>query len=243
LRERHVRGRGGESLAAARHVPSRPRLNVAEFVFHVFNRAIEDGVLFETPGDFALFLRLFRQTADRYPVRTLAYSLMPNHWHLVIWPVEDGALSSFMHDLTMTHAKTWREMRASTGRGALYQGRFKAVPIQRDDHFLCACRYVERNPLRARLVARAEEWEWSSASPLTHEPGRPVIAPWPVERPRDWLDLLNVPEPPRTLEEIRRAVRKGVPFGDVVWSAVATGRLTWPVHGGQAGRPRAGLRV
>jgi putative transposase len=81
---------------------------------------------------------------------------------LVLWPKTDGQLSRFMQWLTMTHAARWHAHRHSVGRGHLYQGRFRSFPIQQDHHFLGVCRYVERNALRANLVAKAQDWRWSS---------------------------------------------------------------------------------
>ncbi len=217
-------------------MPVRPRHNTGQFVFHVFNRAIQTLVLFEQPGDYEMFLGIIREAADHYHMRILAYAVMPNHWHVVLWPPDDSCLSAFMQRITVRHAKRWREMRGSTGRGAVYQGRFRAVAIQRDDHFLRACRYVERNPLRARLVHAAEDWPWSSASPGAGRDDRPALAPWPVPKPADWRDWLNVPEPPGDLKEIRRAIRRGLPYGNITWRAGTMRRLRWAV-GGRRGRP------
>ena len=118
----------------------------------------------------------------------------------------------------------------------MYQGRFKAVPIQRDAHLLRACRYVERNPPRSKLVNEAEEWPWSSASDLPLAVDRPTIAAWPVPRPPDWSDWLNVPERPRVLEEIRTAIREGAPYGDDAWRDSTKQRLSW-LRGRPRGRP------
>lgn len=219
-------------------MPSRPRRGTGAFVFHVFNRAIQTLVLFHEPGDYDEFLRVVRDSADRYGVRILAYAVMPNHWHFILWPRDDIGLSSFMQWLTATHAKRWRGWRGNTGRGAVYQGRFKAVSIQRDEHLTRACRYVERNPLRAHLVERAEDWPWSSASELALGDGRPPLEPWPVPKPTNWFELLNLPEPPRELQEIREAIRRGRPFGDEDWRLRAVGRLGWRVGSRPPGRPR-----
>src|SRR5436305_82424 len=87
---------------------------------------------------------------------------MPNHWHLVLEPHEDGELSRFVGWLSLTHTQRWHAHRRSAGTGHVYQGRFKSFPIQDDEHFLTVCRYVERNALRAHLVKRAENWRWGS---------------------------------------------------------------------------------
>lgn len=219
-------------------MPPRRRRGTGRFVFHVLNRAIEGLVLFEQPADYDAFLRLVAEAAERYGMRILAYSVMPNHWHLVVWPTSDEGLSGFMQWLTATHAKRWRESRGSTGRGALYQGRYKAIPVQSDVHFLQLCRYVERNPLRARLVARAQDWPWTSVSPLALLEGRPRLTAWPVARPPEWEDSLNLPEPSKPLDEIRHSIRRGVPFGNALWRACTTKRLRWTIPWRPAGRPR-----
>ena len=221
-------------------MPPRPRRGSGRFVFPVLNRAIQGVVLFEKPFHYDQFLSIVTEAAERYGVRILAYSVMPNHWHLVVWPTTDEGLSGFMQWLTATHAKRWREFRGSTGRGALYQARYKAIAVQSDAHFLRLCRYVERNPLRARLVARAEDWPWTSASPLSLRDDRPRLSPWPVARPGDWEEWLNVPEPTETLNEIRHAIRRGLPFGNVLWRALTAKRLGWGRPFRPPGRPPTG---
>ena len=89
----------------------------------------------------------------------LAYCIMPNHWHLIVWPRQDGELSRFVGWLTLTHTQPRHAHRHTRGNGHVYQGRFNSFPVQCDEHFLTACRYVERNALRANLVTRAENFE------------------------------------------------------------------------------------
>jgi putative transposase len=219
-------------------MPRRPRQSTGQFVFHVFNRAVENVVLFANSGDYAAFLRVLAEGVNRHGMPLLVYAIMHNHWHLVVWPRDDASLSVFMQWVTGTHARRWRDAGGSTGRGALYQGRYKAIAVQRDRHFLRLCHYVERNPSRAHLVARAEDWPWSSASPLALGADRPALAPWPVPKPQDWLERLNVPEPARSVEELRQALKKGMPFGNPAWRAGAMRRLKWRVSSRPPGRPK-----
>ena len=83
---------------------------------------------------------------------------MPNHWHFLIRPREDGELTQFMRWMTHTHTMRWHAHHHTEGTGHLYQGRFKTFPVQSDEHFLTVARYVEQNALRAQLVDRAEVW-------------------------------------------------------------------------------------
>jgi putative transposase len=215
-------------------MPRRARERTAGLVFHVLNRAAKRTVLFQSPSDYAAFLRLLEKAVTRSNVALFAYCVMPNHWHLVLAPRADGAVSGFMHWLTMTHARRWQDTRGLTGLGAVYQGRFKAIPIRSDHHFLWVCRYVERNPLRASLVTRAEDWQWSSLGGM-HEP-RGCLAEWPVARPPAWTNQVNMPQTETELAIFRCAIRRGIPFGDEDWTKQtreALGRLPRP-HG----RPR-----
>jgi putative transposase len=156
----------------------------------VLNRAAHRDQLFADPRDYLAFLNALNHAQQDEPIPLLAYCVMPNHFHLVIGPIVTQSLSTFMHRLTLTHGKRWHAHRGTRGTGPVYQGRFKAFLIGDDAHFLTVCRYVERNPVEAGLVRRAEEWPWSSVSGPKGS-GDVVLSPWPVPRPSCWLDLVN----------------------------------------------------
>ncbi len=140
---------------------SRP-LQLAEggLVYHTLNRANARLAIFTDDGDFEAFERVLAEALTRDAMRLLAYCVMPNHFHLVVWPRRDGDLSRFMRWLTMTHTQRWHAHHHSAGSGHLYQGRFKSFPVQSDEHLLTVCRHVERNAVRAGLARRAERWRW-----------------------------------------------------------------------------------
>jgi len=209
-------------------------------VFHVMNRGARRHTLFDDGRDYQAFAQVLREAGERIPMRVLAWVLMPNHWHLVLWPREDRHLSTFMAWATATHVRRWHLAHGSVGTGTLYQSRFKAVPVKSDVHFLTLCRYVERNPVRAGLVARAEDWRWSSAS-VSSQLGGPPLHPWPVARPTDWTKCLNTPETDATLEQVRRQ-RDGPPLGPADWARETGTRLGWRAGLRRRGRP-AGLSI
>ena len=117
-------------------MPRRPRISAGGLAFHVLNRAVGRETLFRKHDDYSAFLRVLQQVQERLPTRLCAFCLMSNHWHMVLWPEEDGQLSEFMRLLTVTHTQRWHASRHTAGSGPLYQGRFKSFPIQQDDHFL-----------------------------------------------------------------------------------------------------------
>jgi REP element-mobilizing transposase RayT len=84
-------------------------------VYHVLNRANGRQCLFEEDGDYAAFERVLGEAQQRIPMRILAYCVMPNHWHLVLWPYRDGDLSRFMNWLTLTHTQRWHAHRQTVG--------------------------------------------------------------------------------------------------------------------------------
>jgi putative transposase len=184
-------------------------------VYHVLNRANARMTLFESDYDYVAFERVVTQACERIAMRLLAYCVMPNHWHLVVWPRRERDLSRFMNWLTLTHTQRWHQHRHTVGEGHVYQGRFKSFPVETSEYLLTVCRYVERNPVRAGLVERAEQWRWSSAG--TCRSG--LLQEWPMERPVDWLDWVNAGEPHEQLHAVRRSLTKGQPYGSEPWIA------------------------
>jgi putative transposase len=223
-------------------MPRTAREAPAGLIFHVINRGVGRRELFADEGDYLAFERCLAYAMAAVPgVELLAYCLMPNHWHLVLRPTVDGALGRFMHSLTMTHTRRWQEHRRSVGDGHLYQGRFKSFFVQDDEHFLTVARYVERNALRAGLVAAAERWPKSSLGRRAGDTGGRVplaLAPWPVAWGGDWAAFVDAPQTDSELAAIRASVDKGLPFGDPEWQRSMVARLGLQSTERPTGRPR-----
>ena len=227
-------------------MPRQPRAAPGGYVYHALNRAVARLPLFEKSGDFDAFERVLRLALAKQPMRLLAYCLMPNHWHCVLWPVGDSDLTAFVRWLTHTHTQRWHAHYHSAGTGHLYQGRFKSFPIQEDDHLYTVLRYVERNPLRAGLVERVEDWRWSS---LAHRQGdaadrlKPLLHSWPTPEPADWLERVNQPETEAELEAVRQCVARGQPYGSAAWQEGTAKALKLESTFRKPGRPRKQLEV
>lgn len=222
-------------------MPRTARVAPGGVIFHVLNRGNERRTIFESEGDYLAFLRVMCQTAEEVPLRILAWCLMPNHWHLLLWPKEDGELGRFMQRLTTTHVRRWRLHRHSVGHGHLYQGTYKSFPVQGDKHFYTVCRYVERNALRAKLVKRAEQWPWGSLGYSSHQAAAgesPTPAKWPVPRSRLWIEHVNQPQTEAEVDAIRVSIQRGRPYGSPGWQKRAAKRLGLESTFRPRGRPR-----
>ena len=145
-------------------MPRSPRIDVAGHTYHVLNRANARYRIFRKSADFEAFERILTEAVERAAgsVSLLAYCVMSNHWHLVLTTHEDRAMGQFMKWLTTTHAGRYRVAHAQQGIGHLYQGRYKSFLVHDEKHLLTVCRYVERNPVRAGLVTRAQDYRFSS---------------------------------------------------------------------------------
>ena len=206
-------------------MPRCRRPNLAGLVVHVLNRSVRRVQLFSDNPDYEVFEHALVEARRRFQLRLLAFCVMPNHWHMLAWPRDNAELSRFMQLLTVKHASRWHASRGTGGTGHVYQGRFKCFPIQSDDHLLRAYRYVERNALRANLVARAEDWRWGSLWHRIHGDPSGLLSEGPVELPDDWVRVVNEAQSPAELAALRRSVEFGTPFGSKEWTLAAAARL------------------
>ncbi|MFK7790404.1 MAG: transposase, partial [Phycisphaeraceae bacterium] len=236
--------------------------------YHVINRGVGRMQLFDDEADYLAFVRVLGEGLSKYPdARLLSYCVMPNHWHLVFWPRRgsDRVLSELMRWVGTTHVRRWHEHRHTAGTGPIYQGRFKSFPIQADEHLLTACRYVERNALRAGLVAKAEDWRWGSlwlrrqgarqrvqsperhgdspleANLLTEEELvlKGLLDDGPVGRPRNWVSLVNKPQSQAEVEALAVSIAKGRPYGASGWVNRTAGKQGISLRGrGRPGKKR-----
>lgn len=181
-------------------------------------------------------MALLRRACARIPMRLLGYCLMPNHFHLALWPLGDHDISRWMQWLLTTHVHGYRKTHRSTGH--IWQGRFKAFPIEEDHHLLTVLRYIERNPLRAGLVARAEDWPWSSLPAWGQPALLPFLDPGPLPRPANWVAYVNRPETEAELAHLRYSVWREAPYGSDSWVLRTAALLGLESSLRPAGRPR-----
>jgi putative transposase len=148
-------------------------------------------------------------------MRLTGFCLLSNHFHLLLWPHEDGDLSRWMQWLMTSHVRCYH--RHHKGSGHVWQGRFKAFPVQSDEHYLTVLRFVEPNPLRAKMVDRSQDWQRSSLKPTARsEPDGPLYA-CPILKPARWTRQVNGVEAGTELKALRHSFARAAPFGDTHW--------------------------
>ena len=203
--------------------------------YHVLNRGNARAEVFHKSGDYEAFLDTVAEAALRVPIGVLAYCLMPNHFHLVARPTGDGDLSRWMQWLMTTHVRRYLSHYHHSGH--VWQGRFKSFPIQDDGHLLTVLRYVERNPLRAGLVPKAEDWPWSSLYPDASRRTLRIASDLGL-RPSDWIERVNTAMTETEEAAIRESIRCGTPLGSESWILQTAQRLDLGYTLRPRGRPR-----
>ena len=195
-------------------MPRGARDALGGYCYHVMNRGNGRCTVFRKDRDFEAFINLLREAGERVDIRLLAFCLLPNHFHLALWPKKDGDLSAYMMWLSTAHVRRYHQHYHTTGH--VWQGRFRSFPIQEDDHLLTVLRYIERNAVRANLVERAQNWRWCSLA--TQRDGFPLVTPSPVRHAVNWLRYVNRPQTEAEVEALRECIRRRRPYGDQAWT-------------------------
>jgi len=178
-------------------------------VVHCVNRGNDKRLLFERAVEYENFLHLVAWAKARCPVRMVAYCIMGNHWHFVIWVESEWDVSAFLHLLTTTHASRWRKRTATVGCGHVYQGRFKSSQVFTERYYYNLLKYVEQNPLRANLVRSCKDWRWSSLAERTGTlSDRFLLDPGPLTLLPDWGAHIDEALPRATVERIRKSLTR-----------------------------------
>ena len=184
-------------------MPRPLRGQTADHPYHIINHAQGGAIVFHKNGDYHAFLEILAVAQTKYSMKVFGFCLMPNHFHVLLQPVKDNTLSSFMQWWQTCHA-------------VRHHLHFKSFPVQQDGHFLTVLRYVLRNSVRAGLVEKTAHWPWSSL----HHPH--LIAPCPMVMPADWTRWIDEPLFDHELIHLRTCVNRQLPFGSSPWQPV------WP---------------
>lgn len=196
------------------------RVAIGGIPYHVINRSNGRVQIFNSDKEYKHFESLLLEGVELVGMRILSYCIMPNHWHLVLYPIHDRDLSEFMRWVTTTHVRQRRTATKSVGEGHLYQGTYKSFPIELDQHLNTVIRYVEQNPLRAKLVHKAEDWQWSSLyrRQRNNREDQKLLAELPTELPGNYFQSVNELLKEDYINEVRHSITKGTSFGSDDWT-------------------------
>ena len=128
--------------------------------YHVYNRGAGKGRMFFTPGNYEYLIKLIPRYSQRYGAGVSAYCLMPNHYHFLLRQETDVPLSKFVNVLFNAYVQALNKQQGRSG--ALFEGRFRHARVEREEYLLYLCRYIHWNPVKAKLVAKPEDWPYSN---------------------------------------------------------------------------------
>jgi putative transposase len=216
------------------HMPRVPRQLQGGYCYHILNRGNAKALLYLDRFDYMAFVRTLAGMRAGYGVRLYAFCLMPNHFHLVLRADETGAMSEAMQWSQTSYAARFRSKYRSTGH--VFQGRFKSFPIETDRHLLTVMRYVERNPVRAKLVSSAADWRWSSQRWRDRQ--NDLLDESPVPLGRDWNAYVDAAQTAAEVATVRKSIARGAPFGSDGWQRQTAQALGLASTLRVRGRPR-----
>lgn len=213
-------------------------------VYHVLNRGNNRQDVFLKDADFRAFLNALGDLKERKPFQLFGYCLMSNHFHLLLRPTGDSTISRIMQSLTVSHTQRYHRHHGSAGH--VWQGRFKSPVIQNDEHLLTVLRYIEANPIRAKIVRKAGDYPWSSFR--YHGLGKPdelidplityeELSPRPKRRQQKWTEMVHLPLPEDEAQAVRRSSSTGLPYGSKRWVERLAKKLDLDLKIRPRGRP------
>ena len=218
------------------------RTDIGGYVYHVLNRGNARGAIFHSEKDYVAFEEILSAAVDKYQMRLVAYCLMPNHFHLVLYPERDGQIRMFMQWLTLTHTQRYHAQTKTAGYGHLYQGRYKSFIVENDSHVWTLLTYVEKNPIRAKLVSSPIDWKWSSyyKRHFGTTEQKKQLATDSVTWHENYAQLFERTEDAGELISIRNSINRGTPYGGTSWLETILQKFPLGTTVNKRGRPKKG---
>lgn len=226
-------------------MPRHARIFLPDQPLHVIQRGNNRQPIFFADEDYRRYLDWLAEAARAHGCAIHAYVLMTNHVHLLVTPRSTDSLPRTMQSLGRRHV---RAINAAQGRtGTLWEGRYRAAPIESEVHFLACMRYIELNPVRARIVAHPRDYPWSSYRPHAHGAADALVSDHALyrdlgadaaTRQRDYRALFREALDPDFVEALRAATNGGWALGGERFTRAIAKALRRPVTPRPRGRPR-----
>jgi putative transposase len=218
-------------------MPRTARIVIPGIPHHITQRGNRQMEIFFTDADRAFYKKLLREACERHQVSCAGWCFMTNHIHLILIPPASDSLRAV---LSSVHTSYTQRLNLRLGlSGHLFQGRYASYPMD-EAHFMAALRYVENNPVKAELVAQAEDWEWSSARAHIRQSDDGLTSQTYLQRHYpNWRAMLSKgwESGADANEDIELALQSGMPRGSDDWRAQLVSQFGLAVRGTQRGRP------
>ena len=221
-------------------MPRIARITEIDFPHHIVQRGNNRQRIFFDDNDKKKYLDLLRRYSEECSCKINAYCLMPNHIHMILIPLLINALSKMMQKLSLGYTQYINKKYKRTGR--LWECRFYSSLIEKEMYLWAACRYIARNPVRAKIVEKIEEYKWSSASARYYykvEQSNFVAPIWHdnLEK-QEYMKFLDQPDNENDLTIIRKTILKGTPLGSANFIKCISEKLGITIKTKPKGRPR-----
>lgn len=216
-------------------MPRIPRGETVGGLYHIINRGNMRMQVFDDKDDYEYFLELLKKACKREKVEIHAYTLMPNHFHLLLLPKEQNSLSRFMQWVMTSYVRYYHRKNRSSGH--IWQGRYKSFIIEKETYYITLIRYIEANAKRAKLVRKAEDWDYGSLMERERK-HRTLLSTPCIKLHEGWIEYVNTPMREEELYTIRNSVNRQAPLGDKKWQVETATKYGMLPTLNQRGRPR-----
>lgn len=224
-------------------MPRPPRVCPAGIAQHIIQRGHNRQNCFHCSHDFATYASILRTAVQRWNVAVHAWVFMSNHVHLLVTPLEDGAVSRLMHQLAGSYVRYYNTRYGRSG--ALWEGRFRSCLVQDDEYLLQCYRYIELNPVRAGMVQHPEEYHWSSYHSNARGAPSNLLTPHATYlglgdetvRHQRYRRMFEVHGSGESDHGIREATRTGLVLGDTAFRDAMERLSGHRLHHARPGRP------
>ena len=218
-------------------MPRMARIVIEGYPHHVTQRGNNKQKAFLDEEDYQAYLEFFERYREKHNLGVLAYCPMPNHVHISACPENTDSLAKTLRSCHMRYAQYFNKKYKRVGH--LWQCRFYSCAME-EIHLYSTVRYIENNPVRAKLVERAGDWEWSSYAVRNGSECEFGLSDGPLELPKNWNKLVHADIDKDEIKQLDNSIKRGAPLGNFAWAVDTAREMKLESTLKPRGRPRKG---